>query len=207
MKKLFLASDAGRVIHLIQPLFSKPFSEIRLAVIPTAANLETHKPWYDDEISSFKQAGFTLVDVDIQGKKEAEIRKVLKDMDGVFVTGGNTYHLLYHARASGFDRVIKDLVNNGIVYIGSSAGSLLAGKNIDMARRMDNPEAAPITDFTGLGLVDYCILPHIDNPQYIDMVEPTLADWQDKSVRLIGLKDTQAMMIRGNYTEIVDIEA
>lgn len=207
MKKLFLASVAGAVISLADDLFDRPFTETRLAVIPTAANLYKDKPWFDEEIDQLKHAGFDLVMIDIQGKKEAELRKLFKDIDGIFVCGGNTYHLLFHARASGFDRIAKEMVKNGIPYIGSSAGSLLAGKTIDIARRLDDPGVVSMSDFTGLGLVDLCILPHIDNPKYKGEVENILDDWKEKSVSILGLTDGQALMVRGNYSEVVEIRS
>lgn len=205
MKKLFLASDAGALIHSALPFFSKPFTEMRLAVVPTAANMYTHRPWFDQEITQMEQAGFELVMIDIEGKKEGELRKAFKDIDAIFVTGGNSYYLLYHTRASGFDRIAKEMVNNGVVYIGSSAGALLAGKNIDIARKLDDPSLVNMSDFTGLGLVDYAIMPHIDNPKYKSGIEETILAWQEKSARIIGLKDSQAIMVQGNYTEIIEV--
>jgi len=206
MKKLFLASQAGDLIHSALPLFSKPFTETRLAVIPTAANpYGDNKPWFDDEISQLEQAGFEMVMIDIENRKEGELRKLFKDIDAIFVAGGNTYFLLFHARASGFDRIAKEMVNNGIPYIGSSAGALLAGKNIDIARKLDNPELVNISDFTGLGLVDYALMPHVGNLKYQNKIEETITEWQDKSLKIMGLTDTQALMIQGNYSQMMDI--
>lgn len=206
MKNLFLASQAGDLIHAARPLFSKPFTETRLAVIPTAANPYTKdRPWFDTEIRQLEQAGFDMVMIDIENRKESELRKLFKDIDAIFVTGGNTYFLLHNTRASGFDRIAKEMVQNGTPYIGSSAGALLAGKNIDIARKLDEPELVQMSDFTGLGLVDYAPLPHVGNTQFQQGIEETIAEWQDKPLKIIGLTDTQGILIQGSYSQIVDI--
>ena len=45
----------------------------------------------------------------------------------IFVKGGNTVQLLHLLRKyNQFDK-IKDLVNNGVLYVGQSAGAIIAG--------------------------------------------------------------------------------
>ena len=46
---------------------------------------------------------------------------------------GNTYNLAYHLSNSGGAELIKELVVGGTVYIGSSAGAIMAGRTIQMA--------------------------------------------------------------------------
>jgi len=46
---------------------------------------------------------------------------------------GNTYALRHHLRKSGGDELIKELVANGAVYYGASAGAIVAGRTVQMA--------------------------------------------------------------------------
>lgn len=205
-KKLILASVASKVVHKTEHLFPKPFREMTLGVVPTAANGEPgDKMWLTDELNVFKNLGFALKEVNLEDKTEKELREACKEIDAFFLTGGNTYYLLYHVRKSGFDTIITELVNQGVVYIGSSAGAVLAGRSIDVARRFDDPSVVPLTDHTGLGLVDFVIIPHVDDKRTTGKLEETLQEWKDKPYRLIGLTDSQALICSDNFIEVVDV--
>ncbi len=60
----------------------------------------------------------------------------------IWVMGGNTYCLRYEAQRSGLEAVIRDLLENGMVYGGDSAGALLAGTSIAGIESADNPAFA-----------------------------------------------------------------
>ena len=44
------------------------------------------------------------------------------------MTGGNIRFLLQHMRASGLDRLVRSRVNAGALYLGCSAGAIVAHK-------------------------------------------------------------------------------
>ncbi len=71
--------------------------------------------------------------------------------DVVYFTGGDTAHLLRRVRATGFDRVVKAMVFAGKVYVGVSAGSLIATPNIGQLED---------TDTAGLALVPALLSVH-----------------------------------------------
>lgn len=201
MKKLILASSVSPIIYDAEYLFGKPFSQLRIAVVPTAANAETgDKRWLENDLQVFRDKGCTLFDVQLEGKSEGELRAECAGVDAVFVTGGNTYYLLYHMRQSGFDRVVTDLVNSGVVYIGSSAGSVVACPNINTASG-DDASVVPLTDYTGLGFVDYCIMPHMNKEKYATIAQE-LAH-KDDTHPYIGLTDSQILVVQGAFTEIL----
>lgn len=54
----------------------------------------------------------------------------LQDYDIIYVYGGNTYTYLDRIRRTKLDEFIKNHVHNGKVFIGTSAGSIIAGPNI-----------------------------------------------------------------------------
>ena len=63
----------------------------------------------------------------------------------IWVTGGNTFYLWHNVRASGTDQFIRNRVGDGALYVGCSAGAIIAGKSIETAfwKEMDDPAAAP----------------------------------------------------------------
>jgi len=72
---------------------------------------------------------------------------------------------------SGFDYILNDFIENGGIYIGSSAGTLVVGPSIELAQDIDNQEEAPeLGSFNGLGIIDFVILPHYDDEWFKDKI-------------------------------------
>jgi dipeptidase E len=81
--------------------------------------------------------------------------------------GGNTIYLLDMIRKYNFGEVIKDFINKGKIYIGSSAGSQIIGNTIELnAKYEDN--FINMTDFTALGIVNKEIIPHANKKEISD---------------------------------------
>jgi dipeptidase E len=123
--KLFLASLASATMDLVQPLLSDEPSNLKLAYIATAADTYPGASWIESDKQKMSEMGFAYDVYDIKGKDVKTLRQELSTYDVIYVTGGNTFYLLYQARLSGFDIVIKELISQGIVYIGGSAGSCI----------------------------------------------------------------------------------
>ena len=126
MKKLFLTSVACLTLDKITELLPSDPSKLKVAFIPTASNLYKDKSWMYKDRDKLVTMGFEVQDLDIADKTKDVIEKELNSIDVVFVSGGNTFYLLEKVRESGFDEVIKKLIDKGVVYIGSSAGSAIS---------------------------------------------------------------------------------
>ncbi|MCA0330183.1 MAG: Type 1 glutamine amidotransferase-like domain-containing protein [Actinobacteria bacterium] len=80
--------------------------------------------------------------------------------DVLLVGGGNTYALLDHIRRTGWADPVAQWVRDGGAYFGSSAGAVITGADIDVARFAD-PNDVGLTDTTGLRLLPGLVLrPH-----------------------------------------------
>jgi dipeptidase E len=84
-------------------------------------------------------------------------RQALAEGAAVFVGGGNTFRLLSSLQAAGVLPVLAERAGRDLVYLGSSAGTNLAGPTIRTTN--DMPIVQP-ESFTALGLVPYQINPH-----------------------------------------------
>ncbi len=81
--------------------------------------------------------------------------------DYIYMTEGNTFEILKILREKGYIKPIKTAVENGAVYIGASAGALIAGKDILLAADFDRNEVGLAgKELEALGLFDGTILPH-----------------------------------------------
>jgi len=66
-----------------------------------------------------------------RNKREA-LREKLASKDVIWLGGGNTYYLRWILKETGADDIIINLVQQGKVYAGWSAGAMVAGPNTSM---------------------------------------------------------------------------
>ncbi len=125
--------------------------------------------------------------------------KNLKSINVVYICGGNTFYLLSKIRETKFDRIIPDLIKGGAVYVGVSAGSILAGPNIDIAEPFDANDIG-IKDLTALNLTNIIVSPH-----YTEKDKNIVEKYKRKEkFSVIPLTDLQALSIEGNISEIIE---
>jgi len=161
MNKLLLSSNGSFVIEKGLKLLFNDASAIKLAYITTAGKGAEDKSYLEIHKEMLRKEGYVFEELDIEDKTEDELRELLKNKNAVYVEGGNTFYLLKAVRESGFDKVIKELLEKGVVYIGSSAGSYIACPTIEMATWKPKPrDRFGVTDFTGLNLVPFLVKAH-----------------------------------------------
>ena len=105
----------------------------------------------------FRRMGFELTSIHTAAKPA----EAVKTTDAVFVGGGNTFRLLKALYDFELLAPIRERVEEGMPYIGSSAGSNVAGPTIKTTN--DMPIVEP-PSFDALGLVSFQINPHYLDP-------------------------------------------
>ncbi len=88
-------------------------------------------------------------------------RREVESADAIFVGGGNTFRLLKGLYDFDLLEPIRRVVAEGTPYIGSSAGSIVAGPSLRTTK--DMPVVEP-PSFEALGLVAFQISPHYLDP-------------------------------------------
>lgn len=82
--------------------------------------------------------------IDVSRDSHEQMEAVLAEASCTFVLGGNTFYLMHWMRESGFDTLVRRRVAEGMLYVGSSAGAIVAGQSISTAywKGWDDPKAA-----------------------------------------------------------------
>jgi dipeptidase E len=79
----------------------------------------------------------------------------------IFVGGGNTFRLLHQLQKNDLIEPIRRAIRAGSLYIGSSAGAIVACPSLKTTK--DMPVVQPVS-FEALGLVPFQISPHYLDP-------------------------------------------
>ena len=148
----------------------------KVLYITTASDGEndSDKSWMDEEYETILDLGFNkenIYEFKI-GQKEININ----DFDVIYMMGGNTFYLMDMIRKYNFDTVIKKAMDNGIIYIGSSAGSIILGNSVEYALPFDENNV-DLKDFSGLRIVDGIIIPHANRKEeFISKVKENIGE-------------------------------
>ena len=119
-------------------------------------------------IAEFQALGLDPHEVDLRAHfgDPTSLRQRLAGYDLVWVMGGNSFVLRRAMKQSGFDTIIRDLLErDAIAYGGYAAGAVVAGPTLGGFELMDDPFELPEgydepLIWTGLGLTPFAIVPH-----------------------------------------------
>lgn len=205
MKKLLLTSggfSSQQIVDVFKNMVEKNLQELKVLYIPTACR--PNSPPAIEFISMWKnvlvrlgigQENISSYDFEFEMSAEE-----LSTYQAVYVGGGNTFYLLHKLKENGFDKKLAAAVENGLVYVGMSAGSIVAGPTIETAAPFD-PNDIGIKDFSGMNLTAHIVVPH-----YSEKRKEIVKKFQEiLPYEIVAVKDTQALAVWGDKKEIVGI--
>ncbi len=198
--KVFLHSGGplGEIAREELTKFAKDRSPVGFV---SAANLGDEKAYFLRIQGVLKQLGLETVHV----QWNQNPLKTLSSARSIYVGGGNTYALLMRLQKARLLAPIRRLVQGGTPYIGSSAGSNLAGPTI---LTTNDWNVVGLSKFEALGLVPFNINPHYKET---DPAMAPFSETRDDRIReyhrvhknpVIGIEEG-AMVIIENGTAIV----
>ena len=93
-----------------------------------------------------------------------------------------------------FDKILKDLLIKGLIYVGCSTGSHLMSPSIVLATMKKGRNHFGVTDFTAYKYVPYLIRPH-----YVKEMDSGLKEIMEKTgYRIRLITDDQAILIEND---------
>jgi dipeptidase E len=199
MKNILLASTSALFgepyLAYLKPQITELFSGVtEIIFIPYA------RPGgisYDD----YTQKTADAFDINVKGLHTFDDPiTAIREAKGFFTGGGNTFLLVKELHEQELMEVLKDAIEKGAPYLGTSAGSNIAGVN--MRTTNDMPIVYP-PSFITLGLVPFNL-----NPHYLDPDPNSKHNGETRETRIkefhtqntipvIGLREGSWIRVRG----------
>ncbi|MEU4196834.1 Type 1 glutamine amidotransferase-like domain-containing protein [Kribbella sp. NPDC026611] len=178
--KLLLASAGIKntsIANALVEMLGKPIAEASALVIPTAAypaggpaaawRIVSGRAMTPLCEMGWKSLGVLELTA-LPSIDAAQWIPIVRETDALLVGGGDPLYLAHWLQESGAADVLPSLQDT--VWVGVSAGSLVAAPHLGQDL---SDWQSPTGSVEALGLVDFCIFPHLDNP---NMPEFGLAD-------------------------------
>ena len=149
-----------------------------------------------------RRADFDVACLALAGSTAQQVRSAIRAADVVAISGGDPFHLLAVARRVALGDAVRPALETGAVYIGYSAGAMLAGPTL-RPLSLTSPFTPPQgLDLTGLGLVDVLVLPHDDHDGRHDRHLAAQAAFGEH-VRLITLRDGDVFLHEDGHESVL----
>ena len=159
MKKLIIASTStihgSGYLEYLLPTLAVFFADVKnLLFIPYA------RPGgisYDEYTKSVQKA-FAKIEIEVKGIHEFKnAKEAIQNAEAIFTGGGNTFELVNKLYKNDVFATLKQVLENGTRYLGTSAGSNICG--VTMKNTNDMPIVYP-SSFTTLGMIPFNINAH-----------------------------------------------
>ncbi len=191
MENIILTSSGfsnPRIMDRVKGYFDGDTHKKKVAIVTTASEDKERNEFAVLAKFQFKEAGFgetAFFDIEKQDPED------LREFDVIYVNGGNTYYLLRWTKKSGFDYVLGKFVGNGGLYIGVSAGSIIAGPSIKVLDyTKGDPNGIGLTDLSAMGFISKAIVPHYE----MHDEKAVVAYEKESGVEVVRLRDGIALV-------------
>ena len=201
MKKLFLTSSF-KDVESIFVNYEKNLEGKTVTFIPTASVVEKIVYYVAAGKKVFEKLGMIVDVLDVSVASEEEIKEKLIKNDFIYVSGGNTFYLLQELKRTKADKLIIEQVENGKLYIGESAGSVIVAPNIEYIKGMDSVKKAPnLENFEALNLVDFYPVPHCADFPFSKVAQKIISTYAQE-LNLLAINNKQAIIVEGDKSWI-----
>jgi len=203
--KLFLASrfNNPKTISKLDE-YVGGLRDKKIAYIPTASNGEEGwEFWKTKKNGSWEVLNSLCLDVKPVVLEEFRDESVMSELEGkdiIFFAGGMAGYLMYWIKRCKLDLRLKDLLDKGALYFGTSAGAMVAGKSLDISGWEFVDKERGSEGLTPMNLVDFDIFPHFE-----DGLLPSIKE-NYKGKKLYMLKDGEEIIVEDSKVTLIGEE-
>jgi len=197
---LYLSSNLSDCISPLNNLLNA--KSYHLAVIGNASDMYDDPFWVINDIKALKESGFEIQNFDL--RKTEDVNQLLNETiyNGIFVAGGNSFYILELLKQTKIFEFIKNNIDN-LLYIGSSAGSVICSKNIEIIKYLDRQQDQNEFNLQGLDLIDFQFLPHFGHDYFKLKYDKMFQDSVFYNSSNITLRDQDAIWVKNKSIEFV----
>lgn len=178
MKKLLIASTS--TVHGSEYLdYLLPTLKIHFKDVKTVLFIPYARPGgiSYDKYTAVAKSAFSKMNMDVKGLHEYQnTKEAIRNAEAIFTGGGNTFELVNQLYKNNVLTDLKEVLNNGTPYLGTSAGSNICG--VTMMNTNDMPIVYP-PSFDTLGMIPFNI-----NAHYLDPVEGSTHMGETRETRI-----------------------
>ena len=203
--KLFLASAFDQSVKSFEEKVEKLQGKKVIFIENPSDNHTGDKWWVRIDREAFEKNGATIIDADLRDITYKELEQKCDSADIVHFCGGSALYTISLLKEKGLAEIIVKYVRNGkLAYTGTSAGSMIVSEDLSLGRfdPEEKPSADKMEDFSGLGLVNFLIMPHANNKDFAGGNAEAVKHLPDYSQPLFFLYDGQALLVDDNHIEI-----
>ena len=204
--EILLMSYLAGTKNITKKYLSKMISN-KIVFIPTAGNVEPYTGYIDEGVEMLKSLGYELEIIDISKYDEDYLKNKLSKTECICISGGNTFYLLQELKKKNLIGLLYERIKEGLFYIGESAGAIIACPDISYNQIMDDKTVATeLTDYSGMNLVDYYVLPHNGEFPFVETTAQTIKVYGEK-INLVPLNNSQAVVVEGKKSAVLTEES
>jgi len=198
--KLLLTSS-GLANKKIKQFFVSQFdrTDNKTAALITCVESEEEQIYVNNSKEELEGLGVKIEEINIA---KDDLYKKYPEYDIYYVCGGNTYHILGRMRFTGMEKILMDAVNKNKFYLGVSAGSILAGPDIEIAGWGKDGDVNDI-ELRVLGsfnFTPFLIFPHFSEENKREVINFKKYRFQEP---VIALTDNQALYVADTENRLV----
>jgi dipeptidase E len=207
MKKLIIASTStihgSGYLEYLLPTLTTFFADVKtILFIPYARPGGVSY----NEYTKIAEKAFAKINIAVKGIHEFNnTKEAIKNAEAIFTGGGNTFELVNQLYKNDVILTLKQVLENGTPYLGTSAGSNICG--FDMKNTNDMPIVYP-PSFTTLGIIPFNI-----NAHYLDPLEGSKHMGETRETRIkefhvfnkisvLGLREGSWLQVLGDVISL-----
>ena len=202
MKKMLLASTSTiygqKYLEYLQDEIKTLFSGCKkILFVPYARPSGISHLEYTEKAKGV----FNILNLEIIDYTDEDLKESLEKCDGIFIGGGNTFLLLNKLYQFSLIDILKNKIDSGIPYLGTSAGTNICGMTIGTTNDMP---IIHVKSFEALGIIHFNI-----NPHYLDPTDGLEHMGESRETRInefhklndqvvIGLREGSYLQVKGD---------
>lgn len=203
MKNLIIASTStlhgGSYLDYLLPILKEHFASCQsILFIPYARPSGISHEAYTQKVASV----FNSIGISVKGIHEfSNPIEAIEQAEGIFTGGGNTFLLVSQLYENKVMAVLKQTIEKGTPYLGTSAGSNICG--LTMKTTNDMPIIYP-PSFDTLGVIPFNLNPHYLDP---DVNSKHMGETRETRIKefhqfntqpVIGLREGSWIEVKGD---------